>query len=85
LKERDADYGSDFINRRKRSQLRPSESGPIGIDLCFLRYLLLEDKRFADDRALHIGVIRGEVISACLHRAFEKQDRCAKGPSGGRA
>ena len=29
----------------------------IGIHLRFLRYLLLEDKRFADDRALLVGVI----------------------------
>ena len=35
-----------------RNQVRPE------LHLCFLRYLLLENKRFADDCALLFGVIR---------------------------
>jgi hypothetical protein len=58
-----------------RNQVRPE------LHLCFLRYLLLENKRFADDCALLFGVIRarhgdrrrvirGEIISRFSHRGF---------------
>ena len=56
--------------------------------LCFLRYLLLENKRFADDRALPIRVIRvirGEVISAFPRRDFGNADRCVAGRTLDRA